>query len=278
MTSADGGHTWHVIDGQLTTQRLGAQSYTLDATHPGTIYEIVGQTAFPIETAPAPRTGIPPVFGLNEQLFKTTDNGASWQSLLNGLPFGSRVQLASSNPQIVYAGGIRGPLPLVPQYQPDQGPVTINQPVVAPGVFHLQVSTNGGTDWQQVPSPPGEQFIQDWFVSADGSIYTSPTISSAPPIGATVIAGTAVAGTAVPTTPLPAKTVPGGLPDIQATLPASHPDIQHYDLASHTWSNVTVPPISGHLLAVTSSGTNGGSFLWYVGLQGTQYALYRYGV
>lgn len=284
VTSADGGHTWHIIDGRFTAQNLGAQFYTLDVTHPGTIYEIVGQTAFPIETAPVPRTGILPHFGLNEQLFKSTDGGASWQSLLTGLPFDSQIQLASANPQIVYAGGIRGPLPLVPQSQPEQGPVTIVQPVDVPAVFNLQVSTNGGASWQQVAKPPEEQLIQDWFVSADGSVYTSPTISSVSPgVGPSVIPGTAIAGTAVPATPvygtpLPVRTVPSGLPDIQTTLPASHPDIQRYDLASHTWSNVTIPPISGHLLAVTPTGTNGGSVLWYVGLQGTQYALYRYSV
>ena len=277
VTSADGGHSWHIIDGQFTTQNLGAQFYTPDVTHPGTIYEIVGQTAFPVETAPVPTppADVWPRFGLNEQLVKSTDGGTSWQSLLNGLPYGSQVQLASANPQIVYAGGIRGPLPLVPGYQPNQWPVTTNQPVIMPGIFNLQVSTNGGASWQQVATPSGEQLIQGWFVGADGSVYTSPTISSVLPMPSAV-AGTAIPATPVVSTPLPVKTVPGGLPDIQTTLPVSHPDIQRYDLTSHTWSKVTIPPVSGHLLAVTSTGTNGGSFLWYVGLQGTQYALYRY--
>ena len=278
VTSADGGHTWHTIDGRFTAQHLGAQSYALDVTHPGTIFEIVGQTAFPVETAPVPTTGSLPRFSLAEQLFKSTDGGANWQSLSADLPFGSQVQLAGANPQIVYVGGIRGPLPLVPQYQPGQGTITPGQPIVVPGVFHLQVSTNDGASWQQVATPPGEQLIQDWLVSADGSVYTSPTISSVSQgVGATAIAGTAVPATPVSGTPLPVKTVSGGgLPDIQTTLPVSHPDIQRYDLASHTWSKITIPPISGHLLAVTPGGTNAGSFLWYVGLSGTQYVLYRY--
>ena len=282
VTSADGGHTWHIIDGQFTAQNLGAQSYTLDATHPGTIYEIVGQPWFPLETAPIPSPGNLPRIGLDQQLFKSADNGASWQSLLTGLPFASRVQLASANPQIVYVGGIRGPLPLVPEYQPDQGPITTGQPTIAPGAFHLQVSTNGGASWQQVAAPPEEQLIQNWLVSADGSVYTSPTISSASPgVGATAVAGTPIAGTAVPatpvnTTPLPVRTVPGGLPDIQTTLPVSHPSILRYNPASQTWSQVTQPPISGQLLQVTPADTHGGAVLWYVGLSGTQYVLYRY--
>lgn len=279
VTSADGGHTWHIIDGRFTMQKLGTQSFTLDPTHPGTLYEIVGQTAFPIETLPVPTNDILPRFGLNEQLFKSTDGGASWQSLLTGLPYGSQVQLASANSQIVYIGGIRGPLPLVPKFQPDQGPVISGQPTVVLGVFNLQVSTNGGASWQQVAAPPEEQLIQDWFVSADGSVYTSPTISSVSPgVGPTPIVGTVVPATPVYSTPLPVRTAPGGLPDIQTTLPVSHPDIQRYDLAGHTWSKITIPPISGHLLTVTPTGTNGGSFLWYMGLQGTLYALYRYSV
>src|SRR5579859_5527663 len=266
VTSADGGHTWHIIDGQFTAQNLGAQSYTLDVTHPGTIYEIVGQTAFPIETAPVPTPGILPRFGLSEQLIKSTDNGASWQALLNGLPFGSQVQLASANTQIVYVGGIRGPLPLIPRSQPGQG--TTYRPASITVLFSLQVSTNGGTNWQQVVAAPNEQVIQGWFVSADGHIYTSPTItSSSPGVGPTAITGTAIPATPVYGTPLPATPLTGGLPDIQSTLPVSHPSIQRYDLASHTWSQVTTPPTDGHLLQVTPADTHGGAILWYVGSQ-----------
>jgi photosystem II stability/assembly factor-like uncharacterized protein len=285
VTSTDGGHTWHIIDGQFTAQNLGAQSYTLDIAHPGAIYEIVGQPWFPIETAPAPATGILPRFGFNEQLFKSADNGASWQSLLTNLPINSQVQLASANPQIVYVGGIRGTLPLASQYQPGRGSATTYPPTILTGisgVFNLQVSTNGGTSWQQVAAPSEEQLIQNWFVSADGSVYTSPTITSGSPgVGPGAVAGTPIVGTAVPatpvyTTPLPARTVPGGLPDIQTTLPVSHPYIQRYDPASQTWSQITQPPISGQLLQITPVDTHGGAVLWYVGLSGTQYVLYRY--
>ncbi|HEU0003873.1 MAG TPA: hypothetical protein VFQ36_23400, partial [Ktedonobacteraceae bacterium] len=280
VTSSDSGHTWHIIDAQLTAKGLGVQSYTLDPSHPGTIYEIAGRPLFPIETAPvpqAPTTDILPRVGFNLQLFKSTDNGANWQSLLTNLLYNSQVQLASDNPQVVYVGGIRGPLPLAAQSsQPGQG--TEYQPV-SPGVFDLRVSTDGGTSWQQVTPPPQEQFIQDWFVSADGNVFTSPTVSFSPPVGATVIVGTAIVGTVVPAqpvTPLPVRTATGGLPEIQSTLPVSHPTIQRYDLASHSWSQVTTPPASGRLLQVTPTDTHGGAILWYVGVQDTHYALYRY--
>ena len=282
VTSADGGHTWSVIDGQFTAKGLGAQVYTLDATHPGTIYEIAGHPWFPIETAPIPTTGTLPSFGLDQQLFKSTDNGANWQSLLTGLPYGSQVQLASDNSQIIYVGGIRGPLPLMSQYQQGQGTATAYQPAPFTGLFHLQVSTNGGASWQQVAAAPNEQVIQGWFVSADGNVFTSPTISfSVPGSGPTAVSGTAIVGTAVPATPvfgtpLPVTMSNGGLPDIQSTLPVSHPGIQSYNLASHSWSQVTTPPADGRLLQVTPADTHGGAILWYVGLQGTRYTLYRY--
>ena len=79
-------------------------------------------------------------------------------------------------------------------------------------------------------------------------------------------------------TPLPVKTATGAMPDIQSTLPVSHPGIQRYDLASHSWSQVTTPPANGDLLEVTPSNTHGGAILWYVDLQGSHYALYRYEV
>jgi hypothetical protein len=285
VTSADGGYTWSIIDSQFTAKGLGAQAYTLDPTHPGTIYEIAGQPWLPIEIAPVPTNDTLPIFGINQQLFKSTDNGANWQSLLTGLPFGSQVQLASANSQIVYVGGIRGPLPVVFGYQPAQGQGAEYRPVPFTGVFHLQVSTNGGASWQQVAAPPNEQVIQGWFVSASGQVFTSPTIaSSSPGVGPTAIVGTAIVGTAVPVmpatpvfgTPLPVKTATGAMPDIQSTLPVSHPGIQRYDLASHSWSQVTTPPANGDLLEVTPSSTYGGAILWYVDLQGSHYALYRY--
>lgn len=281
-TSTDGGQTWHIIDSQLTAKGLGVQSYTLDPTHPGTIYEIAGRPLLPIETGnilQPPTNDILPRIGINQQLFKSTDNGANWQSLLTNLLYNSQVQLASDNSQIVYVGGIRGPVPLAGQSsQPGQG--TEYQPA-SPGTFDLRVSTDGGANWQQVATPPKDQFIQDWFVSADGNVFTSPTVSFNPPAGATVIVGTAIVGTAVPAqpaTPLPARTATGGLPEIQSTLPVIHPNIQRYDLASHTWSQVTTPPANGRLLEVTPASTHGGAILWYVSMQDPHYALYRYGV
>jgi len=279
VTSADGGHTWNIIDGQFTARGLGAQAYTLDPAHPGTIYEIAGRPWFPVETAQP--NDVVPIFGIDEQLFKSVDNGASWQSLLTGLPFGSHVQLASDNSQIVYAGGIRGPLPLAAQSgKTPQGP-TIPSPI---GVFHLQVSTNGGASWQEVATPLNEGAIQGWFVSADGHVYTSPTVSSSTPgVGATAISGTAIVGTAVPVmpstpvfgTPLPLRTATGGMPEIQAP-PNAKPYIQRYDPASHAWSQVTTPPASGNLLQVTSADAHGGAILWYIGIADSHYALYRY--
>lgn len=92
---------------------------------------------------------------------------------------------------------------------------------------------------------------------------------------------TAIPATPVPGTPFPATPLAGGLPEIQSpaqATPQAAPSIQRYDPASHTWSQVTAPPVSGNLLQVTPVNTHGGAILWYVGLQGTRYVLYRYQV
>ncbi|HVB72168.1 MAG TPA: hypothetical protein VNE38_01305 [Ktedonobacteraceae bacterium] len=274
VMSADGGHTWTIIDGQLTAQGLAAQGYVLDPAHPGTIYEMAGHPLFPVAIAPTPTSDVAPIYGINQQLFKTTDNGASWQSLLTSLPYGSQVQLASDNSQIIYVGGIRGPLPLAAQ---SGQPQTQSVPSYI-GAFHLQVSTDGGANWQQVPTSADEQNIQSWFVSADGHVYTSPTMSyTMPGTQPTITKGTAVPATpkGVSSTPLPVSTVIRITPDIQVPAQAH---ILSFDASSKKWSQVTTPPTTGNLIEVTPTGTRGGAILWFMGVQDAQYALYRYTV
>ncbi|HLX57762.1 MAG TPA: sialidase family protein [Ktedonobacteraceae bacterium] len=269
VTSSDGGHTWSIIDGQFTAQGLGVQDYVVDPEHPGTIYEIAGKPLYPVEIRPTPTNDILPVFGLNQQLFKTTDNGASWRSLLTGLPYASQVQLASNNPQILYVGGIARALPL--------GTGRDTTPPYVIGSFHMQVSVDGGANWRQLATTPDEQVVQSWYVSADGHLYTSPTMTFRMP----GVQPTAIIGTVVPVspptkvfgTPLPVGTANGAMPDIQ--LP-SGTSILSYNPVNNTWSPVTTPPTYGDLLQVTPADAHGGAILWFMGVPNSHYALYRY--
>lgn len=283
VTSIDGGRFWTVIDNQFATQRLGVHSYAIDPTNPHTVYDLVGGSWYPpVEVVPP--QGNPPNVGLNQELFKTTDDGATWQLLLNDIPFGSQVQLASGNPQVIYVGGTIGPLPLVPRETKSTYPIAL-------GSFHLQLSTNGGANWSRLAIPSDMLSIQNWYVSPAGQVYASPTISGQP---------TAVAGTVVPITPRP---VPTG--DPQATGPsvqhgASAPTpgtrlaedagisttptlpivssqfIRRYDPTSNRWSDVTRPPTYGFVVQVTPAQANAGAILWFMGTTGGKMVLYRF--
>ena len=140
-----------------------------------------GLRCFPSTLRSVPTYDPLPIIGINQELFKTTDGGATWQSVLKNIPYASQVQLATGNPQVIYVGGTMGPLPLVPGVPRQSYPFEI-------GSFHLQMSTNGGSTWQNVAIPSDMQSIQNWFVSSVGQVYASPTIpfSSQP----TVIPGT----------------------------------------------------------------------------------------
>jgi photosystem II stability/assembly factor-like uncharacterized protein len=287
VTSIDGGHNWIIIDNQLAAQRLGVHSYAVDPTDPGTIYDLVGFSWFPINLRFVPTYDQLPVIGLNQELYKTTDGGATWRLALANISYGSQVQLASGKPQVIYVGGTLGPLPLIPNMPQPTYPIPI-------GGFHLQLSTNGGSNWQNITIPSDMQSIQNWFVSPIGQAYASPTIpSSSQP--------TAIPGTIVPATPVPFPTGnpqsgiqrspvgadlsrpspiyrPSSLFDVhlQTTSIAFSQFIRRYDPNTGSWSNVAWPPSQGYMLQLTPAQATSGAILWFVGTTDKGQALYRY--
>jgi hypothetical protein len=292
-TSIDGGHTWTMIDNQFTSQRLGVHSYVVDPNNPNTIYELIGTSVLPSNLRSVPTYDPLPIYGLNQELYKTVDGGGNWESVLTNIPYASQVQLAVGNPQMIYVGGSIGPVPLLPNQRAQSSPVEI-------GSFHLQLSTNGGSSWQNVSIPSDVKNIQNWFVSAMGQVYVSPTITfSTQP--------TIIPGTIQPTTPVPnqsspsqngAQTVPPQsgssqfgaqrVPRVGADLSrppliyqpsslATSQFIRRYDPTANSWSNVTNPPTNGFMLQLTPAQSSNGAVLWFVGIgnNGTQ-TLYRY--
>lgn len=289
VTSVDGGHNWTIIDNQFATQRLGVHSYAVDPNNSNTIYDLIGSTLLPINLRSLPTYDPLPFIGINQELYKTTDGGATWHSVLKNIPYASQIQLAAGNPPVIYVGGTNGPLPLQPGVPQQSYPVEI-------GSYHLQMSTNGGTVWHNVAIPSDMQSIQNWFVSSVGQVYTSPTIpfNSQP---------TAIPGTVQPVTPVPypgitpqavrqgARAVgvdvshpspvyqPSSFVSVNAQAESASPSqfIRRYDPSTNSWSNVTNPPTAGFMLQLTPIQSTNGAVLWFVGKgDNGQEILYRY--
>jgi hypothetical protein len=285
-TSVDGGHNWTIIDNQFASEGLGVHSYAVDPNNSNTIYDLIGISLPPNNLRSVPTYSPLPIYGINQELYKTTDGGTTWHSVLKNIPYASQVQLAAGNPQVIYVGGSIGPLPLLPGVPRQSYQVEI-------GSYHLQMSTNSGSTWKNVAIPANMQSIQNWFVNSGGQVYTSPTIpfSSQP---------TAIPGTVVPSTPVPLPTLnpqSGGIPSVgfdvsrpspiympmslvairNQTLPvASSQYIRRYDPNTNSWSNITNPPTAGFMLQLTSLQSTGGAILWFVGMGDNGQVLYRY--
>src|SRR5260370_9325678 len=120
-----------MLDPTFTTSWQAASSYAVDPSNTSIIYELVGISSLPIQPK-VTEPGVLPVYASSFDLYKTTDKGATWQPLLKNLPFATQVQLARSNPQIIYVGGPRTPLPVLREL-----PIYANINTFA---FHLQVS------------------------------------------------------------------------------------------------------------------------------------------
>ncbi len=284
ITSSDGGHNWKVFDGQLTSTHLGTFDYAVDPSNTSTVYELLGLPWLPpvLKTAGAVDV-LPSAIGSNEKLYKTTDNGATWHMLLDKLPFESQIHVASNKPNIVYAGGFYGPVPLAAQ--PDIQP---QQPLYpdAAGPFQLHISSDGGATWRDVVPPVDLFGLNNWFVSAGGQVLLSG-------LYAATGSPTAIAGTAVPVTPNTSTprafqgTHQGysysdttvdvqGLLSSRSSIVAPSPYIRSYDPVTNKWSRVTTTPVYGFLVEVTPAATNGGAVMWFMGMNNKEVDLYRY--
>lgn len=286
VMSADGGHSWTVVDSHFVSTNQSARGFAVDPTSTQTIYDLVGTMFMPYQPGTQPSdTHAQPAFSYTVDLYKTTDGGASWHLLLGHLPYTTQLQLASANPQILYLGGVAGPLPYIAKAEPSYA-------VPAYGFFQLRVSTDGGTIWKMATSSTQEILIRGWFVSPDGRAFLATAQGGAVPYGSpTAVSSTAVpyssptavSGTVVPTgqeqssanTAFAAHSVQVLAP--ATTPPPAYPLIKSYDPATGTWSDVTTAPASGVLIALTPAANNG-AVLWLLASNNVTNVLYRYGV
>ncbi len=205
--------------------------------------------------------------GYNAALYKTTDGGSTWQLLLKNLPFGSTVQLVANNPQILYAGGIPRPMPLI-------GTVPRASTANATGGLQLHASSDGGASWRDVAALPGSMYPQNWFANQNGQVYVYTGGLYTQP---TVVVGTAVAATSVTISTVTPQEMPLIRQPALAspTVTAAAAQIERYDPATNQWSAVAKSPTTGSLLAVTP-GSGSADRLWFMGSSRNQPVLYRY--
>ena len=255
VESSDGGHTWSIVDSNLNVTGQGTYDYKISPSNPQTLYELVSSGWFPYSTPVQPRNI--PTAGRNLTLYKTTNDGGSWTKLLDNIQYGSKIQLASSNPSLVFVGSSAGVLSPI---GPDISPVPAN--------FSLIMSKDGGATWSDVKQSAEGSLAQNWFVSADGQVYIATSaIVGEQPRGAT--------GTVVPASTKSTKPIGVIVPGNSGVVVGDVMIIQRYDVTSGTWSTVTKTPTSGTLLAVTTGATTHTATLWFLSDADNAQELYR---
>lgn len=271
LTSTDGGQTWSVIDQPVATNNHTAGSYIVDPTNNKTIYELAGTPWFPVQPGVAEPNDVIPAYSVNSNLYKTTDGGTTWHILLSNLPFGTQIKMAQGNPQILYLGGTRGPLPYLPRTTTSSDVSGIHTN------FSLRRSSDGGTSWQTVPDISQLTRVEGWYVASNGQVFANTTSGAYIPAGQPTV----TKGTAIVSTPgfIPSVTPPTHVvPSILAPTPTdstSQLTIRLYSPTSNAWSTVTKPPIYGMFIGVTPGNANS-TVLWFLGTANEQSVLYRY--
>ena len=139
--TTDGGATWSKV--LYKDENTGAISLAIDPQHPQTLYAALWQTRRP------PWNTYPPSNGPGSGIYKTTDGGAHWAQLTNGLPANvGRVGLAvaPSDPSRIYAQ------------------VDAVDDVNAGGVYR---SDDGGTTWAHEAGGKAQQRLWErgWYFS-----------------------------------------------------------------------------------------------------------------
>jgi len=277
VASTDGGQTWTVVDAQFAKGGQSVSSYAVDPTNSSTIYELMSIPWWPIQPNRTETNDSIPTFGINGSLYKTTDGGTTWHLLLKNLPFGTQMQLASGNARTLYVGGTRSPLPYIRTG-------ATNDTNNAQSGFKLQMSSDGGATWREVPPLSQVSFVQNWFVDKNGQVFIDTGIGVGSGGQPTAIVGTAIATTPItgPGLTPQSKTMPSISQHVSVALtqpptitPQTTATIQRYAPSNNTWNAVTKLPTYGVMLTVTPGNANN-DVLWFLGTTNGKTALYRF--
>jgi len=224
LMSTDGGHTWGMLDTQLSKTYQSVWTYAVNPLDTNIMYEIVGPPNF-----------LPGQFPKGE-FYKSTDGGISWTlqpslTQITGFIIMPEILIGSEKPEMVYLTNT--PCTSSQAFQTGTGALFQQR---AGGGFSLCMSSNGGTNWRNIPAPSNLALSMGGGpVDPQGRFYNNAT-----------------------------------------TTPNSAAEIWRYDPTTNAWSKMAALPASGSLQAVTSIGTNGSIAMWFLATTQGKYELYRY--
>jgi photosystem II stability/assembly factor-like uncharacterized protein len=143
--TTDGGNTWTKLGGGLPNDgKTGAIDLVMDSTNPDVLYVSFWQ-----------RLRQPWHFdsgGPNGGIFKTTDGGATWTKLIQGLPTGDLgkigLAISRSNPKVLVAcveHGFQPPRQITTPQGPKDNPDFLDMTKLGTGIYR---SEDGGATWK----------------------------------------------------------------------------------------------------------------------------------
>ncbi len=141
LMSTDGGHTWGMLDTQLSRTWQSAWTYAVNPLDTNILYEIAG--------LPGAMAGQFP----KGELYKSTDGGSTWTlqpslTQITGFLPTPQILLASEKPDIIYLTN----MPCSSQQTFQSGTGALLQQRAGAG-FSLCMSSNGGNNWQNITAP-----------------------------------------------------------------------------------------------------------------------------
>jgi photosystem II stability/assembly factor-like uncharacterized protein len=149
--STDGGKTWtKTLDHKVEGREIGAIDLAIDPANPNHLY-----------AATYDKVRRPWTFGEGgpgSALWKSTDGGASWRQLTNGLPAGMLgrigISISRSNPKIVYAV-VENANSSDPKVSPEERRKRLAQGFGDDSIGdELYRSDDAGATWRKVAPPP----------------------------------------------------------------------------------------------------------------------------
>jgi hypothetical protein len=166
LMSTDGGHTWNMLDTQLANSGRSAEAYVVNPAHPALFYELA---YVPV----VPGTGFPPL-----ELYRSTDGGTTWQTLLQHITWMSplapaTILMGSENANAVYLTNTRCPAAQALH----AGGVSLVQPL-AGSPYSVCMSSDAGKSWRTIPVPSQFAYTMGGgVIDQQGRLYTVTTTS-----------------------------------------------------------------------------------------------------